>query len=379
MKKDKEKRRMPDGVIIGLAFLSIILIGALFCSGYVFLNAGKVKTTSTEATTKYPKPASYRYEFEDFVYTIDKVTVEEDVVVPKCQIVGYKGKKKDINIPKQIDGKDVYKIGNAAFYQNEDIKTLNIPSTVTEIDNFAFYECSSLENVNFEYDHQSLSIGHSAFYRCTHLKGLDFSEFSQLKIKSNAFASCVRLTDIAFNNSCYLHIDMCAFKLTGLKKVDIPKMTVEIKSSAFEDCYDLKEFNIPDFCHAEIAENVTNKNRRSVYKKTDQQTENNTKSEDITSNSTRPTQKTTETTTETTISKPVVQETTTRRKSLVRRVVDRILSRNINGNATVPKTTAVPTEPVTEISTEPAANIETLTEVHSTTEYTFEHGNMYSG
>lgn len=377
MKKDKEKRRMPDGVIIGLAFLSIILIGALFCSGYVFLNAGKVKTTSTEVTTKYPKPASYRYEFEDFVYTIDKVTIEEDVVVPKCQIVGYNGKKKDINIPKQIDGKDVYKIGNAAFYQNKDIKTLNIPSTVTEIDNFAFCRCSSLEKVNFEYDHQALSIGHSAFYRCIQLQSLDFSKFSKLNIGSNAFASCVRLTDLSFNNSCYLHVDVCGFRLTGLKKVDIPKMTVEIKNMAFGDCYDLKEFNVPDFCHAKISESATTKTRRLFYRDSTKETETETVTENTLTSNLKSTETATETTTETT-TKAAAQETTTRRKSLVRRVVDRILNRNTKEQTTV-HTAAVPEEPVTEIYTDPVTETEPVTEVLSTTEYTFEYGNMYSG
>ena len=58
-------------------------------------------------------------------------------------------------------------IGDYAFYQNEDIEKVNIPSTVKTIGLEAFYGCESLKEIDLP--EEILSIEEDAFRLCTGL------------------------------------------------------------------------------------------------------------------------------------------------------------------------------------------------------------------
>ncbi len=98
-------------------------------------------------------------------------------------ITGYTGSAETVEIPTEIDGMPVTKIGNTAFYGGsltsivipEGITTiasgafwhckgladLSLPSTLTTIESFAFNDCQALETIDFP---ESLNyIGNSAF------------------------------------------------------------------------------------------------------------------------------------------------------------------------------------------------------------------------
>ena len=66
------------------------------------------------------------------------------------EITKYNGTDTNVNIPKQIDGMNVTAIGESAFEENENITSVTIPNTVTDIKDNAFARCTNLLNVTFE-------------------------------------------------------------------------------------------------------------------------------------------------------------------------------------------------------------------------------------
>ena len=99
--------------------------------------------------------------------TPDKVVAKSDFKYMtengQITITGYNGTKIDIEIPSNIDGLPVTSIGEEAF-KNAMIRSVIIPSSVREIDWFAFSGCTCLESVSIP--SSVLSIAYGAFDYC---------------------------------------------------------------------------------------------------------------------------------------------------------------------------------------------------------------------
>lgn len=83
--------------------------------------------------------------------------------------VGYKGNALNVIIPSEVDGYIVTKIHGDTFYNNRtNIKTVEIPNTVTVLGESAFFLCSNLEKVSIP--NSVKKIGYRAFFGCYNLK-----------------------------------------------------------------------------------------------------------------------------------------------------------------------------------------------------------------
>lgn len=76
---------------------------------------------------------------------------------------------KTVTIPSYINGKAVSQIGVSSFFSKKSLETINIPETVQNIDNNAFYDCYNLRNVNFMGASKLKEISYSAFDGCNEL------------------------------------------------------------------------------------------------------------------------------------------------------------------------------------------------------------------
>ena len=106
---------------------------------------------------------------------IDNVFVVEGTTLKK-----YTGKEETVVIPSGIT-----KIGNKAFWNNDDIKTVILSDSVIEVGSQAFESCFNLERVEFTKNVKK--IGNFAFYDCENVKeivGLDGVE----QVGAHAFA-----------------------------------------------------------------------------------------------------------------------------------------------------------------------------------------------
>jgi hypothetical protein len=75
-------------------------------------------------------------------------------------------------------------IENYAFYQCTSLTTIKIPSQVTTIGNHAFNGCTSLTSINMP---QVTTVGISAFYRCTSLKAINITNLATTIGGTNTF------------------------------------------------------------------------------------------------------------------------------------------------------------------------------------------------
>ena len=83
--------------------------------------------------------------------------------------------------------KDPTTIGNGAFYNCTSLTNINIPNSVTTIGNYAFYGCSGLTNVTI--GNGVTSIGERAFQDCTGLTSITSLSTTAPTIHGSTFQS----------------------------------------------------------------------------------------------------------------------------------------------------------------------------------------------
>lgn len=89
-----------------------------------------------------------------------------------------------------IYGENLKKIGNAAFYRNAAIKSINFPNSLKSIGDSAFFGCNAL--LVAELPNSLESIGKDAFWGCSKLNTIVIPE-KITKIEEGTFAKCTAL------------------------------------------------------------------------------------------------------------------------------------------------------------------------------------------
>ena len=177
-----------------------------------------------------------------YTYTLDDAN--------RATITGYSGNATALYIPGEIDGHEVVAIGDRAFQNRTDLRTVMIPDSVTEIEAYSFNNCTNLSNVTLS---KSLKyMGGRAFGSCEKItqieipKSLDNCGNSGYASYHGPFGACSGLKKITFEEGT-TEISSGLFRgCTGLEEINIPDSVTEIESSSFEDSINLVSVNIPD-------------------------------------------------------------------------------------------------------------------------------------
>ncbi len=187
--------------------------------------------------------ASAAYEKEGFL----TFQIEGDgAVLIKCD----ESATGEITVPDAIGGVPVKRIASAellggrfgAFGSCEGITKLNLPDSITQIDDAAFIYCSKLAEINIPAG--VTEIGSNCFDGCESLKKIDIPDGVK-SIGNNAFAGCKSLEKITIPEGV-TSIDFYAFlDCVNLEKVKIPESIKEISYRAFYNCTNLKSINLP--------------------------------------------------------------------------------------------------------------------------------------
>lgn len=139
----------------------------------------------------------------------------------------------DIEIPDEIDGRDVTGIAKDAFKADTFISSVKIPDSITYIDDFAFYGCTGLTEITLP--DSITDIGAGAFMNCDTLKTVKLS--AALKnIDNYAFMNCKALEAIALPETLEAIGEGAFFACETLTAVVIPASVKTIGKGAFIYC-----------------------------------------------------------------------------------------------------------------------------------------------
>ena len=155
-------------------------------------------------------------------------------------LICYPAGKKDKNY-KILDS--VTAINRYAFYGCTSLASIMIPDSVTEICESAFSGCTSLTSITIP--DSVMSIARFTFYYCANLKSIKIPN-SVTNIGESAFGGCTSLTSITIPNSV-TEIGWWAFYgCTSLTSITIPNSVTNIGESAFRGCTSLTSITIPN-------------------------------------------------------------------------------------------------------------------------------------
>lgn len=136
----------------------------------------------------------------------------------------------------------VTKIGSYAFYDCENLISVEIPESVTSIGDSAFYNCRSLADVTIP--SSVTNIGDHVFYECRTLTSVTIPE-GVTSIGNGTFCYCKALTSVMIPSSV-TSIGQWAFaNCSSLADVEIPKNVTSIGERAFFCCTSLTSLVIP--------------------------------------------------------------------------------------------------------------------------------------
>lgn len=149
---------------------------------------------------------------------------------------------KVVNVPEQIDGKEVLGLASSLFADNEVIEEVTLPKTLKNLGCASFKNAVNLKKVTLQGEKVN-TIPSSCFENCTNLSEIKFID-SIAYINANSFANCSLQEFIAPKN--LRSIGNEAF-LNNKKLINVSFGNVRnIFRSAFEGCTSLTEVNLPD-------------------------------------------------------------------------------------------------------------------------------------
>jgi len=128
------------------------------------------------------------------------------------------------------------------YLNDEEIKDLIIPNSVTSIGKWAFADCSGLTSVTIP--GSVTSIGKRAFSGCSGLTSVTIPG-SVTSIGNYAFAGCSGLTSVTIPGSVTSIENYTFYGCSGLTSVTIPGSVTSIGGYAFYNCSGLTSVTIP--------------------------------------------------------------------------------------------------------------------------------------
>lgn len=253
---------------IFIKILSLILISALILAFAV----GCKNEREDEGEELPPVTTVGIPENEEVTSTLKSGGFTVNVYSTYAEIVTYEGEDSDIAVPDAFMGIPVKMIGAYAFYQNEKIEKITMPSGLIVIGESAFQECSTLKEViignHLERIEQNafrdsalekidlpdtvVTIERYSFYNT---KLISFSVPAGVSsIGKYAFSGCERLEAVTLCRRLTRISEYVFYNCASLKEIVITDNVEYIGDYAFRCCTSLERIFVPK--NTSLGENV---------------------------------------------------------------------------------------------------------------------------
>jgi hypothetical protein len=146
-----------------------------------------------------------------------------------------------ITVPTTLGGGTVWRLGNGTFW-NLQVTNVVLPSSLTSIADYAFYQCTKLSKVNIPSG--VTDIGKHAFQFCYSLPSVSLPS-SLTEIGEYAFAHCTKIPSVTVPSGVTDINQYTFWNCTNLTTVTLPYGVTYIGNYAFKNCTKLAEANIP--------------------------------------------------------------------------------------------------------------------------------------
>ena len=180
-----------------------------------------------------------------YTYTLDDAN--------RATITGYSGNATALYIPDEIDGHEVVAIGDRAFENRTDLRTVMIPDSLEKIEFEAFYNCINLKIVDLSSN--LTTIGYDVFGNCKSiskieipksLKKFDGTWGRGTNLSYGAFGGCSNLKTVNFEAGSTIVCAALFMGCDGIEEIELPDTITEIGDSAFKSCKNLNKVIIPE-------------------------------------------------------------------------------------------------------------------------------------
>ena len=178
-----------------------------------------------------------------------KVTLPETITVLEDYAFYLCSGLEEINIPKKLQ-----KFGFQTFYGCAKLKEITVPATVTEIEGFTFEGCNALEAVHVQKGNQNYKDEDGILFTAD---GSELLLYPSAKTGTSYTIpdSCTKLESYAFMANTYLEeIDLNAvseigedvfYYCTALKSIAIPEGITTLTGAVFGNCTSLESVTLP--------------------------------------------------------------------------------------------------------------------------------------
>lgn len=142
----------------------------------------------------------------------------------------------------QFEDESLKEIGEDCFAGCSSLKTLTLPDAVTALPDGAFRDCSSLETLNAQ---KLISVGNKSFYGCSSLENLAFIKEAET-LGKEAFYGCASLTEAELPDTLTDMDEGCFRNCVSVQKVTIDGTLKGIGRYCFYGCRLLREITFGD-------------------------------------------------------------------------------------------------------------------------------------
>lgn len=142
-----------------------------------------------------------------------------------------------------VDEKNPYLCSDGSALYNKDkselvfvyhtVRKMSIPSSVTKIGDYAFYNCTNLTSI--ELPSGVTEIGDYAFYNCTNLSSLTLPSGVK-EIGFSAFQGCKSLTSVTIPSGVKYVLSYTFYGCESLRSINLPSDLVSIDERVFAGC-----------------------------------------------------------------------------------------------------------------------------------------------